>query len=164
MKVKKLPYRKGVGAVLFNAEGKVFVAQRLDNPGKYWQMPQGGIDKGEKPRQALIREVAEEIGNISYEIIAKGSSWISYDLPDELIGVVWKGRYRGQKQKWFALKFTGDDGDINLNATSHPEFSEWKWVDIGNLPSLAIPFKRELYEKIAAEFKRFASSHTSGRL
>ncbi|OHC75455.1 MAG: RNA pyrophosphohydrolase [Rhodospirillales bacterium RIFCSPLOWO2_12_FULL_58_28] len=154
---KKLPYRKGVGAVLFNAEGKVFVARRLDNPGKYWQMPQGGIDKGEKPRQALIREVAEEIGDIRYKVIAKGSSWIAYDLPDKLIGTVWKGKYRGQKQKWFALKFTGVDGDIDLNATSHPEFSEWKWVDIEELPALAIPFKRELYEKIVSEFRRLAS-------
>lgn len=151
-KATKLPYRKGVGAVLFNAEGKVFVAQRIDNPGPCWQMPQGGMDKGEKPRQALLRELAEEIGTDKVEVIAKGSAWLSYDLPDELIGTVWKGKYRGQKQKWFALRFTGSESDIDLNASGHPEFSEWRWADIGELPSLAVPFKRPLYEKIVAEF------------
>lgn len=156
--VSKLPYRRGVGAFLFNPEGKVFVAQRLDNPGKYWQMPQGGIDKGEKPRQALLRELAEEIGTDKCEIMAKGSGWFVYDLPDELIGVVWRGKYRGQKQKWFALKFMGSDADIDLDAVGHPEFSHWKWVKIKELPSLAVPFKRELYEKIVTEFQHLVKS------
>jgi len=155
-KKKKLSYRKGVGAVLFSDQGKVFVAMRLDNPGKHWQMPQGGIDRGEKPKEAVLRELAEEIGTDKCEIIGKGSAWLTYDLPDELVGTVWKGKHRGQKQKWFALKFTGDDSDIDLNAHEHPEFSQWKWVDIEDLPSLVIPFKRELYEKIVAEFSGLA--------
>lgn len=153
---KKLPYRKGVGGVLFNGKGKVLVAMRLDKPGKYWQLPQGGIDKGEKPKKALMRELFEEIGTKDSHFIILESVWLAYDLPIELAGTVWNGKYRGQKQKWFALKFVGKDSDINLNATDHPEFSQWKWVDIKKLPSLAIPFKRRLYEKIVDHFSNFA--------
>lgn len=151
-KAKKLPYRKGVGAVLFNDSGKVLVAMRLDKPGKYWQMPQGGIDKSEKPKKALMRELYEEIGVKENHVIILKSIWLAYDLPSELMGTVWNGRYRGQRQKWFALKFTGKDSDIDLNTTDHPEFSRWKWVDVKKLPLLAIPFKRQLYERISDQF------------
>ncbi len=147
-----LPYRRGVGAVLLNDKGLVFVGKRIDMPSKYWQMPQGGIDDGEKPKQAVIRELAEETGITKVDIIAKSSSWLTYDLPDELVGKVWKGKYRGQKQRWFALRFTGKDKDINLKATDHPEFFKWKWVRMDRLPSIIVPFKRKLYKDIVAEF------------
>ncbi len=147
------PYRKGVGAVLFNAEGKVFAGRRVDTPGQAWQLPQGGIDKGEKPRRAVLRELAEETGIVKAEIIAKSREWLSYDLPDDIAGKIWKGRYRGQKQKWFALRFTGKEGDIDLNAAPHAEFSAWKWVDLETLPAMIVPFKRELYEAVVEEFK-----------
>lgn len=146
-----LPYRLGVGAVLLNAEGKVFVAERLDTPGA-WQMPQGGLDKGEDPAEAVMRELEEEIGTAKAEIIAETDGWIAYDLPAELRGKVWKGRYRGQKQKWYALRFTGRDADIDLGAHHHPEFSAWQWVDMARLPDLIVGFKRPLYEQIVAAF------------
>ncbi|MEE8393832.1 MAG: RNA pyrophosphohydrolase [Rhodospirillales bacterium] len=152
----KLPYRRGVGAVLFNPSGRVLVGKRIDMVSEYWQMPQGGIDKGEKPRQAVMRELAEEIGTEKVEIIAKSSGWYAYDLPDDLVGRLWKGKYRGQKQRWFALRFLGLDGDIDLNASGHPEFSEWKWVEFDSLPSIIIPFKRRIYEKIVIEFRHLA--------
>ncbi|MCP5367629.1 MAG: RNA pyrophosphohydrolase [Hyphomicrobiales bacterium] len=151
-KPSKLPYRKGVGAVLINGDGKVFVAKRIDTPGEAWQMPQGGLDDGEKPRKAVIRELREEIGTDKVEIIAKSRTWIKYDLPDHLLGRVWKGRYRGQKQRWFLMRFLGEDGDIDLDASSHPEFDAWRWVDFHALPDLIVPFKRQLYEDIVQEF------------
>lgn len=151
-----LPYRKGVGAVLLNLQGKVFVARRNDVSGDHWQMPQGGIDKGEKPRQAVLRELAEEIGTERCEIIAKSAGWVCYDLPDDLLGKAWKGRYRGQKQRWFVLRFTGEDRDIDLEASGHAEFSDWKWVDIEELTELIVPFKRKAYESIVAEFRHLA--------
>ncbi len=145
------PYRRGVGALILNAEGHVFVARRIDTPGDAWQMPQGGIDEGEKPRQAVLREVAEEIGTDKVEILARSRDWLSYDLPREIADRIWKGRYRGQSQRWFALRFTGADGDIDLT-TGHPEFDAWRWVAMDRLPHLIVGFKRPLYERVVAEF------------
>jgi putative (di)nucleoside polyphosphate hydrolase len=151
-----LPYRRGVGIVLFNRQGHVFVATRIDTPGDAWQMPQGGIDRGEKPRTAALRELAEETGIRQAEILAESREWIPYDLPKHLIGKAWRGRFRGQMQKWFALAFTGDDSDIDLRASKHPEFSRWRWVPLAETPDLIVPFKRTLYERVVAEFTPFA--------
>jgi len=153
-----LPYRKGVGAVLFDSTGRVFVARRNDTSGDAWQLPQGGIDGNEKPRRAVLRELGEEIGTRNAEIIAKSSRWFRYDLPDHLVGKVWGGKYRGQKQRWFALRFLGTDAEIDLDAHGHPEFDAWRWVDIADLPALAVPFKRPLYEALAAEFGPLADA------
>lgn len=146
-----LPYRPGVGIMLINRHGLVFVAKRIDTISEAWQMPQGGIDEGEEPQAAAFRELKEETGTDKAEIIAESSEWYSYDLPQELISKIWGGKYRGQRQKWFAMRFTGSDSDINI-ATSHPEFSEWKWVSIHELPDLIVPFKRKLYSKLLEEF------------
>lgn len=151
-----LPYRLGVGAVLFNAAGRVLVAQRIDTPGDAWQMPQGGIDRGEDPREAVFRELEEEIGTASAEIIAETPDWLTYDLPRDIRGRIWKGRYRGQKQKWFAMRFLGRDADIDLEAHAHPEFSDWKWVELAAVPDLIVPFKRKLYGDIVAAFAHLA--------
>ena len=153
----KLPYRRGVGAVLINREGLILVARRIDTPGDAWQLPQGGIDGAEKPRQAVLRELTEEIGTDKAEIIAKSKDWYRYELPAELVGRVWGGKYCGQKQRWFALRFTGCDRDIDLAADGHPEFDDWRWVPIETLPSLAVGFKRKLYENIVREFRHLAA-------
>ena len=150
-----LPYRRGVGALLFNPAGEVLVARRTDTA-EAWQFPQGGIDKGERPRVAVLRELAEEIGTDRAEIIAKSSQWYRYDLPAELLGRVWQGRYRGQEQRWFALRFLGHDTDIDLNASSHPEFDAWRWVPLASTPAFAVPFKRHLYEALLSEFSPVA--------
>lgn len=147
-----LPYRRGVGALLFNPRGEVLVARRTDTPGDAWQFPQGGIDKGERPRVAVLRELAEEIGTDQAEIIAKSAHWYCYDLPAELLGRVWKGKYRGQRQRWFALRFTGRDEDIDLAASSHPEFDRWRWCPLAATPAFAVPFKHRLYLDLVAEF------------
>lgn len=152
-----LPYRRGVGIVLFNRDGLVFVARRIDSPGGAWQMPQGGIDRGEKPRAAARRELAEETGIRQAEFLAESADWLAYDLPPHLVGKAWRGRYRGQLQKWFALAFTGSDGDIDLRATEHPEFDDWRWVELDRTPSLIVPFKRDLYERVASEFAGLAA-------
>ncbi|NQU62120.1 MAG: RNA pyrophosphohydrolase [Rhodospirillales bacterium] len=152
--LKNLPYRRGVGAVLFNGQGLVFVGRRFGK--KYplsWQMPQGGIDEGEVPEQAVYRELAEETGVEKAEVIAESKEWLTYDLPDELVGVAWGGKFRGQTQKWFALRFTGVDGDVDLNVHKKPEFRDWQWVAFKDLPDLIVPFKRRLYEEILLEFK-----------
>ena len=156
MTPSSLPYRPGVGLVLFNAEGLVWAGRRLDQKGDAWQMPQGGIDEGETPEQAALRELEEEIGTGKAEIIAESKDWLTYELPPELVGVAWKGRYRGQKQKWFALRFTGKDSDIRID-TEHPEFAEWRWVGFDQLVELIVPFKRELYERVTAEFASLAA-------
>jgi len=147
-----LPYRLGVGAVLLNAHGHVFVAKRIDTPGDAWQMPQGGIDAGEDPRTAVMRELEEEIGTCNAEVIGESEAWLTYDLPKDVRKKVWKGRYRGQKQKWYALRFCGQDADIDLNTHKHPEFSAWRWVDMRQLPDLIVPFKRALYQEIVDSF------------
>jgi len=145
-----LSYRRGVGIVLVNARGKVFVAERLNMPGA-WQMPQGGVDDGETPRRAALRELHEEIGTNKAEIVRATTNWLTYDLPPELVGVAWKGKYRGQKQKWYLMRFTGKDSDIDI-ASEHPEFGRWKWVAFPRLPKLIVPFKRDLYLKVVAAF------------
>ncbi|WP_142849937.1 RNA pyrophosphohydrolase [Telmatospirillum sp. J64-1] len=149
--VASLPYRLGVGIVLFNDQGLVLAAKRIDTPGDAWQMPQGGIDEGEDPRSAALRELEEEVGTAKAEIIAESAGWLSYDLPEDIRAKVWKGRYRGQKQKWFAMRFLGRDTDIDI-ATTHPEFSDWKWLPLDSLPGLIVPFKRPLYDQVVAEF------------
>jgi len=150
-----LPYRPCVGIMLFNRDGKVFVGKRIDQTVEGWQMPQGGIDKGESPKQAALRELQEEVGTDKAEIIAVMEDWVTYDLPEHLIGVAFHGKYRGQKQKWFALRFMGEDGDIDL--TSHePEFSAFKWVDLKTLPSLIVPFKRDTYKAVIAALGKYA--------
>ena len=148
---RDLPYRPCVGLMLFNPEGRIFMARRIDMPSEAWQMPQGGIDKREDPRRAALRELREEIGTDRAKIVGESPLWRPYDLPPELRGVLWGGRFRGQTQKWFLLQFTGADGDIDI-ATEHPEFLEWKWVDIADVPRLIVPFKRAIYEDVVAEF------------
>jgi putative (di)nucleoside polyphosphate hydrolase len=145
-----LPYRPCVGVMLINPAGRVFVGQRRDTPDA-WQMPQGGIDRGETPRVAALREMEEEIGTAAAEIVAETQDWLRYDLPPDLLGRVWGGRYRGQKQKWVAARFTGTDADIDL-ATAHPEFDAWQWVEPAELVGLIVPFKRPIYEAVVAEF------------
>lgn len=145
------PYREGVGIVLLNARSQVFVAQRVDSKEPAWQMPQGGIDPGEDPRATALRELEEEIGTRAAEAIAETDGWLTYDLPHEIADAIWKGRFRGQRQKWFLMRFTGTDADIDI-ATAHPEFSAWKWADFETLPSLIVPFKRPLYEAVVRSF------------
>lgn len=154
-----LSYRPAAGIMLINRSGQAFAAQRLDTTMENWQMPQGGIDSGEDARAAAIRELGEEIGvgPEHIEFVAEAAEDLFYDLPDELIGKVWKGRYRGQRQRWFLYRFTGEDTDINL-ATEHPEFLTWRWVDPHELPKLIVPFKRALYEQVLAAF----AEHLSG--
>lgn len=148
---KALPYRLGVGILLLNGEGRVFVGSRIDMQSDAWQMPQGGIDPGETPEEALFRELEEEVGTRAAEIIAESQDWYFYDLPDALAGKVWGGKYRGQKQKWFVLRFLGRDADIRIDG-DHPEFQAWRLAEVAALPRLAIPFKRRLYEDLLAEF------------
>jgi putative (di)nucleoside polyphosphate hydrolase len=149
--IAQLPYRPGVGIMLVNQRDRVFVAQRIDNPGPAWQMPQGGIDAGEEPQQAAWRELQEEVGTDRARYIGESRDWFSYDLPVELVPQIWKGRFRGQRQKWFAFRFLGTDRDINI-ATEHPEFSSWRWAALEELPGLIVPFKRQLYHDLIAEF------------
>jgi putative (di)nucleoside polyphosphate hydrolase len=144
-------YRRGVGVMLFNRAGLVFVAKRRETPGNAWQMPQGGIDEGEEPQAAALRELEEEIGTANAEIVAETRNWLLYDLPDDLIGKVWDGKYRGQAQKWFAARFLGADAEIDLAKHHAPEFSEWKWAPVETLPELIIGFKRDLYAALVAE-------------
>lgn len=153
-----LPYRPCVGVVLFNAKRRVFVGRRIDMLQEAWQMPQGGIDRGEAPRDTALRELEEETGVPPHlvELRAETERWLRYDLPLELIGRVWQGRYRGQEQKWFAARFLGTDADINI-ATAHPEFSAWRWSRTDELCANAVPFKRALYEAVIAEFRPFLS-------
>ena len=157
----ELPYRPNVGAVLFNPQGLVFVARRADLPNAEgapggWQLPQGGIDEGEDPRVAVLRELEEEIGTGKATIIGEHPEWLTYDLPPDLLGIAWRGRYRGQRQRWFALRFTGQDTDIRLDLDPHPEFDAWHWIELKKLPAIAVAFKRPIYEILARSFARFA--------
>jgi putative (di)nucleoside polyphosphate hydrolase len=157
-----LPYRPNVGAALFNREGRVLVARRARQRNAQtgaggWQLPQGGIDAGEEPRAAVLRELAEEIGTDRFRIIGEHPEWLTYDLPPEVLGIALRGRYRGQRQRWFALRFLGEDGDIRLDRDPHhPEFDAWRWAPLAEIPALAVGFKRAIYETLARSFARFA--------
>ena len=150
----KLPYRKNVGIMLLNNKDMVFVGQRVDNHLKAWQMPQGGIDKSENAEDAAFRELEEETGipKALVEIVAVSNDWLTYDLPIEIIPKIWKGRFRGQKQKWFLMRFCGSDEQINIK-TSHPEFAAWKWIIISELEDSIVEFKKAVYRKVIEEFK-----------
>lgn len=147
----QLPYRSGVGALIINKNYQVFVAKRVDSKHDVWQMPQGGMNVGETPSAAVMREIKEEIGTDHCELILESNHWYSYDVPQKITKRLWSGQYRGQKQKWFLVKFLGRNSDININ-TLVPEFCEWRWVEIDNLLSIVIPFKRKLYRNILNEF------------
>ncbi len=150
---KKLPLRMGVGIVLLNSENKVFVGKRIDNPGVFWQMPQGGVDNNEKFSDAALRELNEETSIKSVEIIKEIENWYTYELPGYLLGKIWKGKYKGQKQKWFIMKSIGKEKEINLN-TKHPEFLEWKWVEPKNLTKVVVNFKLRVYKEILKEIEK----------
>ncbi len=150
-----LPYRPCVGVMLINAEGLVFVGRRIDQTVEGWQMPQGGIDLGESPEQAALRELKEEIGTNKAVLLRALDGWLEYDLPAHLVGVALKGRYRGQRQKWLAMRFTGADKDIDV-ATEEPEFAEWKWLAMEALPRMIVPFKRDTYARVIEAFRDLA--------
>lgn len=153
-------YRPCVGLMLLNADNRIFVGRRIDTAAS-WQMPQGGIDPGETPEEAAIRELHEEVGTSRAEIIAKSTQWRRYDLPSTLRGRVWRGRYRGQAQKWFLLRFTGTDADIDL-ARHHPEFDAWRWVDVDDLVELIVAFKRDVYKDVVEEFGSLIRGRPAG--
>ena len=147
---KQLPLRIGVGIILLNHENKVFVGKRIDNPKNFWQMPQGGINQNENFLQAAKRELEEETGIKSVELVKELNGWLEYDLPENLLGKVLEGKYRGQKQKWFIMKFVGKNNEINVK-TKNPEFLDWKWIEVSKLPSIAVSFKIDLYKKLKEE-------------
>ena len=148
-----LPLRSGVGIVVLNEKNQIFVAKRIDNPKNYWQMPQGGIDEGEDFYQAALRELEEETSIKSVKLMKEIEKFTTYHLPDYLLGIIWKGRYKGQKQKWFIVKFNGDEKEININ-TKTPEFLEWKWINIDNLTDEVVKFKLHVYKEIKEEIKK----------
>ena len=150
---KNLPYRSGVGIVVLNKDNKVFVAKRIDNPKNFWQMPQGGVDKNEDYLSAAYRELEEETSIKSVELISELDGLITYDLPDHLLGIIWKGKYRGQSQKWYLMRFTGNEEEINIK-TKHPEFLEWKWVELDQITDLVVKFKLELYKEVKDKVKK----------
>ena len=152
-KFKKLPLRDGVGIIVLNKENKVFVARRIDNPKNFWQMPQGGIDIGENFLNAAYRELAEETSIKSVKLIKELDGMITYELPERLLGIIWKGKYRGQKQKWFLMRFTGEDKEININ-THHPEFLDWKWIELDQLTKVVVDFKLHVYKEVQKKVEK----------
>ena len=154
MTKKGLPLRIGVGAIVLNDKNKIFVGKRKDNPVNKWQMPQGGVNKNESFLTAMKRELDEETSIKNIQIIKELDGWFQYELPKNLLGIVWKGKFRGQKQKWFIVRFTGEESEINLK-TKHPEFIEWKWVERDELPKIIVDFKKDVYEKLLLELKKF---------
>ena len=151
---KNLPLRSGVGIIVLNEENKIFVAKRIDNPKKFWQMPQGGIDEGEDYLSAAYRELKEETSITKVELIKELDGFITYLLPDHLLGVIWRGKYKGQKQKWFIMKFTGEDKEINIQ-TKKPEFLEWKWIELETLTEVVVDFKLHVYEELKEKIRIF---------
>ena len=152
-KYKKLPLRSGVGVVLLNNNNQIFVAKRIDNPKNFWQMPQGGVDEGEDYYEAALRELKEETSIVSVELIQEIDKKLSYILPNELIGIIWKGRFKGQIQKWFVMRFIGNESEININ-TKKPEFLEWKWIDLKDLTKIAVNFKLNVYKNLKQEISK----------
>ena len=152
-KFNNLPLRKGVGIVLLNNENKVFVAKRIDNPKNFWQMPQGGIDEGEDYYEAALRELKEETSVISVEHVKEIDEKLTYILPDHLIGIIWRGKFKGQIQKWFVMRFIGNDSEININ-TKKPEFLDWKWIDLKDLTKIAVNFKLDVYKTLKQEVSK----------
>ena len=150
---KKLPLRSGVGIIVLNKESKVFVAKRIDNPKNFWQMPQGGINKGEDFYTAALRELKEETSIVSVRLVKEIEGSFTYILPDHLIGIIWKGKFKGQKQRWFIMRFIGNETEINIK-TNKPEFLDWKWIDLEDLTKIAVNFKLEVYEQIKSEIKK----------
>jgi len=154
MNNKILPLRTGVGIVVLNSKNKVFVGKRIDNPFDKWQMPQGGVDPDEPLLQAMKRELLEETSIKNIKVLKEFDQWLEYELPENLVGKIWKGKYRGQKQKWFVVRFLGSDSEISIN-TKHPEFLEWKWIDMNLLPDLIVLFKKHVYKKVLIELKKY---------
>lgn len=156
MKPELLPYRPCVGVMLINSDGRIFAGQRLDSAAPAWQMPQGGIDAGEKPRDSALRELREETGITGdlVEFIAKTHDWVTYDLPPELLGKVWGGKFRGQKQKWFLYRYLGRDDQVNI-ATEHPEFDAWRWIGADQMIAEIVPFKRAVYDQVVRAFRAY---------
>ena len=152
-KFKDLPLRSGVGIVVLNKENKVFVAKRIDNPKNFWQMPQGGINEGEDFLKAAYRELDEETSIKNVELIKELDGTTTYELPNNLLGIIWKGKYRGQKQKWFVMRFVGEDKDINIK-TKKPEFLDWKWIDIDKITEVVVDFKLHVYEELREKLKK----------
>ena len=152
-KFKRLPLRTGVGIVVLNNENKVFVAKRIDNPKNFWQMPQGGVDEGESFLEAAYRELEEETGIKEVKLIKEIDEILSYELPSHLLGVIWKGKYKGQKQKWFVMKYLGNDRDINIK-TNSPEFLEWKWIDLNKITDVVVDFKLHIYKQLKEKVKK----------
>ena len=153
MQTKKLPLRVGVGAIVLNKENRVFVGKRKDNPVNKWQMPQGGVNKNEDFLSAMKRELSEETSIKNIKVMKILDGWYEYELPEELLGIIWKGKFRGQKQKWFVCRFIGENSEINLK-TKYPEFIEWKWIKIDELPLVIVDFKKDVYKKILVELKK----------
>ena len=151
--LSNLPLRSGVGIVVLNQENKVFVAKRIDNPKNFWQMPQGGVDPGEDFLEAAYRELEEETSIKSVKLIKELDGMITYELPDRLLGIIWKGKYRGQKQKWFLMRFTGEDKEINID-THHPEFLDWKWIELDQLTKVVIDFKLNVYKEVQKKVQK----------
>lgn len=154
--IAALPYRPCVGVMLIDGRGMIFAGRRKDSDAPAWQMPQGGIDDGEKPREAALRELCEETGVTADKVtfVAKAHDWLTYDLPPELLGKVWGGKFRGQRQRWFLFRFQGQDSDINI-ATEHPEFSEWRWIAADDMLAAIVPFKRLVYTRVVASFRAY---------